>query len=146
MTIRKKTRQAKGELDWSEVQWKQGLSLMQYEHVKSVGKNVVYYACIRKILVITVYATVCTPRGRPINKLVAWNTSSQNDTSTTFRTECSLWTTLLPKNACHTKIQDGDHFFKMADTSGKEITTFAKNVPSCPSGMILLSNHIVSSM
>ncbi len=44
----------------------------------------------------------------------------------------------LKKYACHEKIQDGDHFFKMADTSGKEIIKFAKNVPTCPIGMILL--------
>ena len=47
------------------------------------------------------------------------------------------------KYACHAKIQDGDHFIKMVDTSGKEIIKFAKNGPTCPIGMILLSNHIV---
>ena len=39
---------------------------------------------------------------------------------------CSLGTTLLKKYACHAKIQDGDHFFKMADMFGKDITKFAK--------------------
>ena len=34
-------------------------------------------------------------------------------------------------------------FFKMADMSGKEIIKFAKNMPSCPIGMIMVSNHIV---
>ena len=30
------------------------------------------------------------------------------------------------KYAFHANIQDGDHFFKMADMSGKEIIKFAK--------------------
>ena len=34
-------------------------------------------------------------------------------------------------------------FFKMADMSGKEIIKFTKNVPTCPIGMIMVSNRIV---
>ena len=36
----------------------------------------------------------------------------------------------------------------MADMSGKEIIIikFAKNMPTCPIGMIMVSNHIVWSM
>ena len=36
--------------------------------------------------------------------------------------------------------------FKMADMSGKEIIKFAKNLPTCPIEMIMVSNHIVWSM
>ena len=52
-------------------------------------------------------------------------------------------TALLKKYACHAKIQDGDHVFKMDDMSGKEIFKFAKNVPTCRIGMIMVSNRIV---
>ena len=53
---------------------------------------------------------------------------------------------LKKKYAGHANIQDGDHVFKMADMSGKEIIKFAKNVPTCPIGMTMVSNHIVWSM
>ena len=39
---------------------------------------------------------------------------------------CSLGTALLKKYAFHAKIPDGDHLFKMADMSGKEIINFGK--------------------